>query len=163
MARRSSPSPTDDGRYTYPKPGARKASPQLTPGFSRKVLDWDYRVTARKIGFTINKTAGDSVSEFPIERARIRTIWYAVFMSIASTVALGWVVETHTHLAVLIVLLFVSGTFFTGIFNASCFPTYIFLLSPPSPPRSPYPPFPLSPTTVHTYRRVKKFLSYASS
>lgn len=105
-----------------------RVGPRTNTIVTGKVLDWDYRVTAKKLGFAIKKVAGDDISTFPIERARIRSLWYAIVLSIASTVALGWVIEKRAHLAVLNVLLFLSGTFFTGVFNAS---------PPPGLPRRP--------------------------
>ncbi|KAJ4396978.1 hypothetical protein N0V93_001202 [Gnomoniopsis smithogilvyi] len=44
-----------------------------------KVLDLDYRITARHEGITIDKIAGDALISFPIERARIRSVWYFIF------------------------------------------------------------------------------------
>lgn len=35
-----------------------------------KLMDWDYRATARSIGHTIDKVSGDDLNDFPIERAR---------------------------------------------------------------------------------------------
>lgn len=98
------------GKVSLSPQGSTRTNTMVTG----KVLDWDYQVTARKMGFAIKKVSGDDVATFPIERARIRSLWYAVVLSIASTAALGWAIETRTHLAVLNVLLFLSGTFFTG-------------------------------------------------
>lgn len=101
------------------------------------VIDRDYRVTAEAVGFTINKKSGDDLRKFPIEKARLRSIWYFMGLLIASTVGYGWSVETKTvrhtrystsriimtwltriqHMAVPLVLQFLSGIGVTGTFN----------------------------------------------
>jgi hypothetical protein len=88
-----------------------------------KVLDLDYRITARKEGITINKAAGDDLATFPIERARIRTLFVYVIAGICSTVGFGWAVETRVHLSVTLILTFIFGVSCTGVFNAS--PTHL--------------------------------------
>ncbi|KAG8158520.1 hypothetical protein KVR01_011642 [Diaporthe batatas] len=60
------------------------------------VIDRDYRVTAAAVGFTINKKSGDDLRKFPIEKARLRSIWYFMGLLIACTVGYGWSVETKT-------------------------------------------------------------------
>lgn len=37
-----------------------------------KLLDWNYRITAKQIGHEINQAQGDDISQFPIETARTR-------------------------------------------------------------------------------------------
>lgn len=60
------------------------------------VIDRDYRVTAAAVGFTINKKTGDDLSRFPIEKARLRSIWYFMGLLIICTVGYGWSIETKT-------------------------------------------------------------------
>lgn len=60
------------------------------------VIDRDYRITAEAVGFTINKKKGDDLSRFPIEKARLRSIWYFMGLLIMCTVGYGWSVETKT-------------------------------------------------------------------
>ncbi|KAI4151127.1 MAG: hypothetical protein L6R39_002109 [Caloplaca ligustica] len=44
--------------------------------YSCKVMDHDYKNTAAANGFTVDKTTGDDLTNFPIEKARLRSIWY---------------------------------------------------------------------------------------
>ncbi|KAL8968607.1 MAG: hypothetical protein Q9197_004789, partial [Variospora fuerteventurae] len=54
------------------KPGLlTKLDSNCTAG---KVMDRDYRVTAAAVGFTIDRTSGDDLTGFPIEKARLRSI-----------------------------------------------------------------------------------------
>ncbi|KAL9009874.1 MAG: hypothetical protein Q9173_005139, partial [Seirophora scorigena] len=66
---------------------------------SGRVMDRDYRVTAAAVGFTIDKTNGDDLTRFPIEKARLRSIWYYVSVSTICTVGYGWTLETRTRKA----------------------------------------------------------------
>lgn len=59
-------------------------------------MDHDYRKTAAMVGFAIDKTKGDDLTKFPIEKARLRNIWYYVSISTVCTIGYGWTVETRT-------------------------------------------------------------------
>ncbi|KAI0156466.1 putative major facilitator superfamily transporter [Xylariaceae sp. FL1272] len=89
-----------------------------------KIIDYDYRSTAKALGLTINKEAGDNLSTFPLEKARIRSLWYFIIISIASTIAYGWVVAMRVHLSVALTLQFLCGLATTGVFNI-CLTLYI--------------------------------------
>jgi hypothetical protein len=60
------------------------------------IIDRDYQKTAAAAGITVNKSKGDDLSDFPIEKARLRSIWYFMGLSIACTVGYGWSVERRT-------------------------------------------------------------------
>ncbi|KAL8958541.1 MAG: hypothetical protein Q9193_004421 [Seirophora villosa] len=70
---------------------------------SGRVMDRDYRMTAAAVGFTIDKTNGDDLTSFPIEKARLRSIWYYVSVSTICTVGYGWTLETRTVCNTLVV------------------------------------------------------------
>ncbi|KAI0015391.1 putative major facilitator superfamily transporter [Xylariomycetidae sp. FL0641] len=82
-----------------------------------KVIDYDYRATAKALGITINKSSGDDMSTFPLEKARIRSIWYFIAASIASTLVYGWTVSAGVHLSVPLIMQFLCGLSTTGVFN----------------------------------------------
>lgn len=86
-----------------------------------KFMDWNYRVTARKIGHTIDKVSGDDLKRYPIERARSRGGWYLLVIYICALVGYGWSVIAQTSAAVPLVLQFVLAalcTCFQQTFNA---------------------------------------------
>ncbi|KAL8648404.1 MAG: hypothetical protein Q9210_005004, partial [Variospora velana] len=66
-------------------------------------MDRDYRVTAAAVGFTIDRTNGDDLTEFPIEKARLRSIWYYVTVSTVCTIGYGWTLESRTVCNTLVV------------------------------------------------------------
>lgn len=74
-----------------------------------KVIDYDYRTVAGHMGITINTVSGDSIAEFPIERARIRSVGYFVVVGIVATIAFGWAIESRVHLSVPLIMTFLCG------------------------------------------------------
>lgn len=94
----------------------------LVPG---KVLDLDYRITARQEGITINKIAGDALNSFPVEKARIRSVWYFIACGICASIGFGWAIETEVHLSVTLIMTFILGISCTGVFNVSVIPRYV--------------------------------------
>lgn len=103
-------------------------------------MDHDYKVTAAAIGFTIDKTKGDDLARFPIEKARLRSIWYFVSISTACTIGYGWTLQAKAvsrfarplsqfvvliagqHLAAPLILQFICGLTVTGTFNVGLHP-----------------------------------------
>lgn len=86
-----------------------------------KLMDWNYRATARSIGHTIDKVSGDDLNDFPIERARARGSYYLLAIYIAALAGYGWSVQAHTHEAVPLILQYVLAALCTGFqqtFNA---------------------------------------------
>jgi predicted MFS family arabinose efflux permease len=85
-----------------------------------KLMDHNYRVTARKIGHTVDKVSGDDLNHFPIERARARGTPILLAISTATIIGYGWAVSAHTHFSILFLLQFMQGfwgTCFYTIFN----------------------------------------------
>ena len=86
-----------------------------------KLMDWNYRATARSIGHTIDKVSGDDLNDFPIERARARGSYYLLGIYIAALAGYGWSVQARTHEAVPLILQYVLAALCTGFqqtFNA---------------------------------------------
>lgn len=86
-----------------------------------KLMDWNYRVIAGKIGHTIDKVSGDDLKHFPIERARARGGWYLLATYTCALVGYGWSVMAQTSAAVPLVLQFVLAalcTCFQQTYNA---------------------------------------------
>ena len=86
-----------------------------------KLMDWNYKATARSIGHTIDKSSGDDLSNFPIERARARGSYYLLAVYIAALAGYGWSVQARAHEAVPLILQYVLAalcTYFQQTFNA---------------------------------------------
>ncbi|KAF2650028.1 MFS general substrate transporter [Lophiostoma macrostomum CBS 122681] len=89
--------------------------------FTGKVMDLNYRETARSIGWTINKISGDDLLKFPIEKARSRGSYWLLLISTGTMIGYGWVVERRTHPSVALLLQFMQGfwgTYFYTTYSA---------------------------------------------
>ncbi|KAL2005421.1 hypothetical protein VTN00DRAFT_2632 [Thermoascus crustaceus] len=82
-----------------------------------RITDRDYRIIAASYGFTTGSSNGEVLSSFPLEKARLRTVWYYIAISSASTLGYGWALQEKAHLAVPLVLQALIGLTVTGIFN----------------------------------------------
>ncbi|KAL9593093.1 MAG: hypothetical protein Q9219_007679 [cf. Caloplaca sp. 3 TL-2023] len=82
-----------------------------------KTMDYNYRVTAKRIGWTIDSFSGDELSDFPIEQARSRGSLWLLIISTMTLVGYGWAFSKQTHAAVPLILQFVQG------FWGTCFYT----------------------------------------
>jgi multidrug resistance protein len=76
-----------------------------------RVLDWNYRVTAKSIGWEIDRVRGDDLSRFPIERARARLAWLFIMAQCACILAYGWALHFRVHPAMPLVFMFAEGCF----------------------------------------------------
>jgi len=87
-----------------------------------KVLDIDYNKTAAECGVPVEKGRAFSsdLRDFPIEKARLRTVVYTVGLSSALVVAYGWVLEggIHTSIAAPLTLQFAIGLTIQPVFTA---------------------------------------------
>lgn len=86
-----------------------------------KLMDYNYKIIAKKIGWKVDKVAGDDLLQFPIERARVRGSYSLLILSTAVLLGYGWSVTKHAHIAIVLVLQFMqgfTGAFFYNIYNA---------------------------------------------
>ncbi|KAF6816730.1 hypothetical protein CPLU01_13785 [Colletotrichum plurivorum] len=74
-----------------------------------RLMDSNYRYTARESGLPVDRVAGDDMRTFPIERARSRGSYSIIAVSAFAFVGYGWAVERHAHVAVPLVLQFYLG------------------------------------------------------
>lgn len=74
-----------------------------------KMMDRNYKITAKKIGFTVNKVSGDDLYHFPIERARARSSWILMGIYVCSLVGYGWTLGFHVHESVPLIFQCVIG------------------------------------------------------
>lgn len=61
-----------------------------------RLLDRDYRYMAKKCGREVSVRAGDDITTFPIEQARLRSIWYLIIVSGSATAGYGWALQVKT-------------------------------------------------------------------
>lgn len=78
-----------------------------------RILDWDYERQMR-----IEKP--ETASDLTIEHARLRSLSYHVPLFTLCMLAFGWIVNSHIHIAVSIVLSFCIGWFDSSILSTYC-------------------------------------------
>ncbi|MCJ1337330.1 hypothetical protein MMC09_002612 [Bachmanniomyces sp. S44760] len=64
--------------------------------FTGRLLDRDYRLTADVNGLPISRSGGDDLAKFPIEAARLRSLFYPLSIAIAAIAGYGWTVQAET-------------------------------------------------------------------
>ena len=81
-----------------------------------KILDRDYVRTAKRYNLLVDKSSND-LSNFPIEKARLLSIFPLLAISTSATVGFGWALKQQTSIAVPLVLTFFSGASQVAIFT----------------------------------------------
>ena len=81
-----------------------------------RLLDRDYIRTAKRYNLPVDKTTND-LSNFPIERARLLSVFPLLAISTTATVGFGWALNQHTSIAVPLTLTFFSGASQVAIFT----------------------------------------------
>lgn len=84
-----------------------KIHPAYEPGLIiavGKILDRDYKYTAKKNGFPVDRKKGDDLTELPIEKARFRSTFIPLAVVCCALPAYGWCLHFKVHFAVNLVL-----------------------------------------------------------
>lgn len=81
------------------------------------ILDWNYRRIAKKIGYGMNTKSREEMAKFPIESARIQTLYPFLLLGVASLIGYGWALQVQTSVAVPLVLIFIVGMTIPTSFN----------------------------------------------
>ena len=81
-----------------------------------KLLDHDYRVYARKHNLPETKHAAHDLYHFPLEKARLRSIFVFLGVSSIATAGFGWSLYARVHIAVPLVIQFLTGSIQVAIF-----------------------------------------------
>ncbi|KAF2201545.1 MFS general substrate transporter [Delitschia confertaspora ATCC 74209] len=87
------------------------------PMTAGKLMDWNYRRVAKKVGMAIDRKRGDNLQNFPLERVRLMVSIPFIVIGSATLLCYGWVIWLETHLAAPLVLHFIMGLTFTAAFN----------------------------------------------
>ena len=73
-----------------------------------RLLNRDYRAVALKHGFPVTKS--NDIAAFPIEEARLRWVFLFLTLTAGATIGYGWTLEKRTHMALPLVMQFVTGS-----------------------------------------------------
>ncbi|KAJ5138823.1 uncharacterized protein N7515_003671 [Penicillium bovifimosum] len=93
-----------------------------------KVIDYNYKRTAQKLGLPVNREKDDDLRRFPIEQTRLQTIYPVMALGIAAFIPYGWVLQQRVHLAAPMVLQFIIG--FCFVASLGCLNTLLTDLFP---------------------------------
>ncbi|KAI0436725.1 major facilitator superfamily domain-containing protein [Xylaria telfairii] len=99
--------------------------------FTGKLMDRNYRATAREIGWLVDKGIGEDLFRFPIEKARTRYSYLMLAVSTATMIGYGWSVNFKAHFSIALVLQFAQG--FWGTFFYTTYSTLLVDSFPQSP------------------------------
>ena len=81
-----------------------------------RLLNHDYRVTARRHKIPVSEISQSSVN-FPIEQARLRSVFPFFVLSTVATAGYGWSLHAETNLAIPLVMHFMTGGAQVAIFS----------------------------------------------
>lgn len=84
-----------------------------------KMMDRNYKTTAKQIGHTIDLDRGDDLNQFPIERARTRGSGYLLGTLTCALIGYGWALEQRSHVSIPLILQFIQGFLGTCIYTIS--------------------------------------------
>ena len=81
-----------------------------------RLLNYDYRMTAHKYSLPVSKTS-DNLARFPIERARLRSVFPFLALSAIATVGYGWTLQASTPIAAPLMMQFITGSTQVAVFS----------------------------------------------
>ena len=84
-----------------------------------KFMDRSYKITAKRMGFAVDKVKGDDLATFPIEQARSRGCTYLLLISTCVMLGYGWAIERGVHVSIPLILQFFQG--FLATWLIQCF------------------------------------------
>ncbi|KAI0886352.1 MFS general substrate transporter [Annulohypoxylon maeteangense] len=83
-----------------------------------KIIDMDYRKTAKARGMHVDQLRGDDVSKIPIEYIRLRTHKYYIAFCAPLVAGYGWSLQLKTHMALPLTLQFLIGFTMQPLFTS---------------------------------------------
>jgi MFS family permease len=90
----------------------------LTAFGTGRLLDINYRKTAAESGIIVKEGESTDLKDFPIERARLRTVTFSVALSAVFVMGYGWLLQARTSMAAPLVLQFFIGLTIQTVFTA---------------------------------------------
>ncbi|CAK4024176.1 related to dityrosine transporter [Lecanosticta acicola] len=84
---------------------------------SGKLMDWNFRRIAKKVGYEIVRGKANDLRNFPLETCRIQIALPTVMLAAAAILCYGWVMQVETNLAAPLILMCITGFASTSAFN----------------------------------------------
>ena len=76
---------------------------------SGKLVDWNYRRHAKKLGIPVVKNRRQDLTDFPIEQARLQVAFPMFFLAGTCLIAYGWIMTVKLSLAAPVIVLLIIG------------------------------------------------------
>lgn len=89
----------------------------LAPVVVGRLMDWNFRRTAKQVGYEIIKGKANDLRNFPLEKSRIQIAFPSVLLTAVTILCYGWVMQVETNLAAPLILMFIAGFASTSGFN----------------------------------------------
>lgn len=83
-----------------------------------RVIDWNFRRHATRLGVAISRRRQQDLAEFPIEQARLEVTLPVLYVASATFLAYGWTMQSNPPLGGCLFLLFINTFLASGAFNA---------------------------------------------
>jgi multidrug resistance protein len=93
-----------------------------------KLVDWSFAHEAKRLGMKVTKSRQQDLSNFPIEKARIKVAMPMLVLACLSTIAYGWILHFRTNIAGPCIMLFIQG--FSMISSTQCISILIIDINP---------------------------------
>ncbi|KAF2239360.1 MFS general substrate transporter [Viridothelium virens] len=84
---------------------------------SGRLLDYDYAKTAKAHGFVADRRHGEELGQFPLEKARLRSVFVLLTITSGSLLCYGWVMQLKVHISVPLILQVFIGFAISGVFT----------------------------------------------
>ena len=84
-----------------------------------RIMDFNYKRVAKATGFGVDRSKGDDLKDFPIEKARLQVIWPLLICGIGAMVGYGWVLQYQLHFAAPLVFQFLIGLCLVGAYDVT--------------------------------------------
>ncbi|KAI0839442.1 MFS general substrate transporter [Hypoxylon sp. FL0890] len=83
-----------------------------------RIIDRDYRKTAKSRGISVDQFRDNDISKVPIEYARLRTNKYYIALCVPLIAGYGWALQLKVHMALPLVLQFLIGFTMQPLFTS---------------------------------------------
>jgi MFS family permease len=82
-----------------------------------KLVDWNYRRHAKRLGFPVVRNRAQDLTDFPIEQARLEIAFPLFLTAGAFVIIYGWFLTVKLSLAAYVIALFIVGYTLTSSFQ----------------------------------------------
>jgi MFS family permease len=82
-----------------------------------KLVDWNYKRHAKRLGLPVVRNRAQDLTEFPIEKARLQVAFPLFFVAGSFLIMYGWFLTVKLSVAAYVITLFIAGYTLTSTFQ----------------------------------------------